>query len=50
MGITALVGILTVVSAPKHPIFRFRVDGANTFNVNQYETANTRRGGEERKL
>jgi putative ABC transport system permease protein len=38
IGITALVGILTVVAALENTISSdFASMGANTFNVNQYE-------------
>jgi putative ABC transport system permease protein len=50
IGITALVGILTVVSALENTISSdFASMGANTFNIKQYE--NTTRGrGEEREI
>jgi putative ABC transport system permease protein len=51
IGITALVGILTVVSALENTISSdFASMGANTFNINQYENTARRRGGEERVL
>jgi len=51
IGITALVGILTVVSALENTIStKFASMGANTFNVNQYENVIRRRGGEEREI
>ncbi len=52
IGITALVGILTVVSALENTISSdFASMGANTFNINQYEnTIRDRRGGEVRKI
>ncbi|WP_035663750.1 ABC transporter permease [Flavobacterium sp. ACAM 123] len=51
IGITALVGILTVVSALENTLSSdFASMGANTFNVNQYENVTQRRGGEERKI
>jgi putative ABC transport system permease protein len=51
IGITALVGILTVVSALEITLSSdFASMGANTFNVNQYENVTQRRGGEERKI
>lgn len=50
IGITALVGILTVVSALENTISSdFASMGANTFNINQYETT-SRRHGEEREI
>lgn len=50
IGITALVGILTVVSALENTISSdFASMGANTFNINQYEST-TRRRGEEREI
>ena len=46
IGITALVGILTVVSALKNPLSsNFASMGSNTFNLSQYETSTRRRGG-----
>nr|WP_315148435.1 ABC transporter permease [uncultured Flavobacterium sp.] len=51
IGITALVGILTVVSALENTISSdFASMGANTFNINQYENTARRRGGEEREI
>jgi putative ABC transport system permease protein len=51
IGITALVGILTVVSALENTISSdFASMGANTFNVKQYENTTQRRGGEERQI
>jgi putative ABC transport system permease protein len=51
IGITALVGILTVVSALENTISSdFASMGANTFNINQYENTSRRRGGEEREI
>jgi putative ABC transport system permease protein len=51
IGITALVGILTVVSALENTLSSdFASMGANTFNVTQYENVTQRRGGEERKI
>ncbi|NBW27667.1 MAG: FtsX-like permease family protein [Flavobacteriaceae bacterium] len=48
IGITALVGILTVVSALKNTLSsNFASMGSNTFNINQYETSTRRRGGSE---
>ncbi len=47
IGITALVGILTVVSALENTISSdFASMGANTFNINQYENTSRRRGQE----
>jgi len=51
IGITALVGILTVVSALENTISTdFASMGANTFNINQYESTSRRHGGEEREI
>lgn len=51
IGITALVGILTVVSALENTISSdFASMGANTFNINQYENTTRRHGGEERVI
>ncbi|OCB78035.1 ABC transporter permease [Flavobacterium crassostreae] len=51
IGITALVGILTVVSALENTISSdFASMGANTFNIKQYENTLKRRGGEEREV
>ncbi len=51
IGITALVGILTVVSALENTISSdFASMGANTFNINQYENTSRRRGGDEREI
>lgn len=51
IGITALVGILTVVSALENTISSdFASMGANTFNINQYENTSRRRGGGEREI
>ena len=51
IGITALVGILTVVSALENTLSSdFASMGANTFNVKQYENTTQRRGGEERQI
>jgi putative ABC transport system permease protein len=51
IGITALVGILTVVSALENTISSdFASMGANTFNINQYENNSRRRGGGEREI
>ncbi len=51
IGITALVGILTVVSALENTISTdFASMGANTFNINRYENNFEKRGGDERKI
>ncbi len=51
IGITALVGILTVVAALENTISTdFASMGANTFNINQYENTTRRRGNEEREI
>jgi putative ABC transport system permease protein len=51
IGITALVGILTVVSALENTISSdFASMGANTFNINQYENTSRRSGGDEREI
>jgi putative ABC transport system permease protein len=51
IGITALVGILTVVSALENTISSdFASMGSNTFNINQYDNTVRRRGGEEREI
>lgn len=51
IGITALVGILTVVSALENTLSSdFASMGANTFNINQYENTSRRRGGDEREI
>src|SRR6187431_2372899 len=51
IGITALVGILTVVSALENTLSSdFASMGANTFNINQYENTTRRRGGGEREI
>jgi len=51
IGITALVGILTVVSALENTISSdFASMGANTFNINQYENKVRNRGGKEREV
>jgi len=48
IGITALVGILTLVSALKNTLStNFASMGSNTFNITQYETSTRRRGGGE---
>ena len=51
IGITALVGILTVVSALENTISSdFASMGANTFNINQYENTIRRHGGQVRDI
>ncbi|KDN54961.1 ABC transporter permease [Flavobacterium seoulense] len=51
IGITALVGILTVVSALENTISSdFASMGANTFNINRYENTTKRQGGDEREI
>jgi putative ABC transport system permease protein len=51
IGITALVGILTVVAALENTISSdFASMGANTFNINQYENVTRNRGGGEREI
>ncbi|MEO8253921.1 MAG: ABC transporter permease [Flavobacterium sp.] len=51
IGITALVGILTVVSALENTISSdFASMGANTFNINRYENTTKQRGGDERTI
>jgi putative ABC transport system permease protein len=51
IGITALVGILTVVAALENTISAdFASMGANTFNINQYENTTRRRGNQEREI
>jgi putative ABC transport system permease protein len=51
IGITALVAILTVVSALENTLSSdFASMGANTFNINQYESNSRRRGGGEREI
>ena len=51
IGITALVGILTVVAALENTVSAdFASMGANTFNINQYENTTRRRGNEEREI
>ncbi len=50
IGITALVGILSAVSALENTISSdFASMGANTFNLQRYEFATQTRGGEERE-
>lgn len=51
IGITALVGILTVVTALENTVStNFASMGANTFNINQYESNVKNRGGNEREI
>lgn len=51
IGITALVGILTVVTALENTVStNFASMGANTFNINQYENTVKNRGGNEREV
>ena len=51
IGITALGGILTVVSALENTISSdFASMGANTFNINRYENTVKKQGGEEREI
>ncbi|WP_136668748.1 ABC transporter permease [Flavobacterium sp. H122] len=51
IGITALVGILTVVSALENTISKdFASMGANTFTINQYDNLSRRHGGEREKI
>ncbi|GIZ08750.1 ABC transporter permease [Flavobacterium sp. UMI-01] len=51
IGITALVGILTVVSALENTISSdFTSMGANTFSIKQYENVLRKRHGETRKI
>jgi putative ABC transport system permease protein len=51
IGITALVGILTVVAALENTISSdFASMGANTFNINQYENSAREHGGDEREI
>ncbi|MBP6759948.1 MAG: ABC transporter permease, partial [Flavobacterium sp.] len=51
IGITALVGILTVVSALENTLSSdFASMGANTFNINQYDNSARRQGGGEREI
>lgn len=48
IGITALVGILTVVTAIEYNLnSSFASMGSNTFNINQYESTGRRSGNEE---
>jgi len=51
IGITALVGILSAVSALENTISSdFASMGANTFNLQQYEFSTQRRGSGEREI
>src|SRR5690606_25724894 len=51
IGITALVGILSAVSALENTISSdFSSMGANTFNIQRYEFTNQRQGGERQKI
>ncbi len=51
IGITALVGVLTVVSALENTISSdFASMGSNTFNIKQYENIIRRQGREEREI
>jgi putative ABC transport system permease protein len=51
IGITALVGILTVVAALENTLSAdFASMGANTFNINQYENTTRNRGNDEREI
>lgn len=51
IGITALVGILTVVTALENTVStNFASMGANTFNINQYENTVRNQGGNEREI
>ena len=48
IGITALVGILTIVTAIDYNMnSSFASMGSNTFNINRYENATRRSGGKE---
>ena len=50
IGITALVGILTVVSALENTLSKdFASMGSNTFSINQYANLTRTEGSEERK-
>jgi putative ABC transport system permease protein len=50
IGITALVGVLTVVSALENTISSdFASMGSNTFNIKQYENTIRRQGGREER-
>ncbi|WP_394758075.1 ABC transporter permease [Flavobacterium sp.] len=51
IGITALVGILTVVSALENTLSsNFASMGSNTFTINQYDNLTRTDGGNERKI
>ena len=51
IGITALVGILSAVSALENTLSSdFSSMGANTFNIQRYEFTNQRQGGERPKV
>jgi len=51
IGITALVGILTVVSAIDYTLnSKFASMGSNTFSINQYEFRTRNQGGEVEKI
>ena len=51
IGIMSLVAILTLVSALENTLSSdFASMGANTFNINQYESNSRRRGGGEREI
>ena len=51
IGITALVGILTIVAVLGNNLSaNFASMGANTFNINQYENTTRRHGGGEREI
>jgi putative ABC transport system permease protein len=50
IGITALVGILTVVSALENTLSKdFASMGSNTFTITQYDSQSRRSGGDERE-
>jgi putative ABC transport system permease protein len=51
IGITALVGILTVVAALENTLSAYFASmGANTFNINQYENTTRNRRNDEREV
>ena len=51
IGISALVGILTVLSALDNKITNnFASMGSNTFNINQYDFSRNTRGGDEEQV
>src|SRR5690606_36783345 len=51
IGITALVGILSAVSALENTMSSdFSSMAANTFNIQRYESTNQRQGGERQKI